>query len=59
MNENQDRPDTSSSQSSAAKRSRAKTEVPQEIQNEILRLHQFYGSREIARRVRRSRKIVR
>ena len=59
MNENQDRPEPSSSQSSAAKRSRAKAEVPQEIQSEILRLHQFYGSRQIARRVRRSRKIVR
>lgn len=34
-------------------------QVPQETQNEILRLHQFYGSREIALRVRRSRKIVR
>lgn len=38
---------------------RKKREVTPEIRNEIVRLHEFYGSREIAERVNESRKIVR
>jgi transposase len=41
------------------KRGPAKAVLPEEIHDEILRLHAFYGSREIARRVGHSRKIVR
>jgi transposase len=38
---------------------RTKIELPPEIRDEILRLHQFYGTRQIARRLTLSRKIVR
>lgn len=38
---------------------RAKAEIPTAIRDEILRLHDYYGSRQIARRVGFSRKIVR
>jgi len=41
------------------KSNRPKAELPQEIRAEIVRLHAYYGSREIARRVGWSRKIVR
>jgi transposase len=51
MNENNNQNDSS--------RGRAKTVLAQEIQNEIVHLHAFYGTREIARRVNCSRKIVR
>jgi len=37
----------------------ARIDVPQSIRQEIVNLHAFYGSREIARRVALSRKIVR
>ena len=37
----------------------AKIDVPQSIRQEIVNLHAYYGSREIARRVALSRKIVR
>jgi transposase len=40
-------------------RLRPETEVPDDDQDEIVRLHQHYGTREIARRVGWSRKIVR
>ena len=43
---------------SSSKPSR-KAEIPDTIRNEIVRLHEYYGSREIARRVGWSRKIVR
>ena len=44
---------------SPPKRGKAKTAVAPEIQSQILELHRLYGSREIARRVGYSRKIVR
>jgi transposase len=59
MNEDHDHPDASPTDLPLPKRRRAKIELSGEIQSEIVRLHQFYGSREIARRVQRSRKIVR
>jgi transposase len=34
-------------------------EISQDIRNEIIRLHPFYGSRELAKRVELSRKVVR
>lgn len=40
-------------------KSSRKAEIPDTIRNEIVRLHEYYGSREIARRVGWSRKIVR
>ena len=55
MNENKDQHDSSPQKP----RGRAKTILGQEIQSEIVRLHAFYGSRKIARRVGYSRKIVR
>ncbi len=36
-----------------------KREIPSETRNEIVRLHTFYGSREIAKRVKETRKVVR
>ena len=59
MNENNNQTDRSSQQPLRPKQGRAKTVLSSEIQNEIVRLHAFYGSREIARRVGYSRKIVR
>jgi len=59
MKENKDRYDSSPSQPPRPKRGRAKTVLAQEIRNEIVGLHAFYGTREIARRVGCSRKIVR
>lgn len=44
---------------SAHKRQRDKAQIPEETRAEILRLHEFYGTREIARRVGWSRKIIR
>jgi transposase len=41
------------------KQQRDKVEVPTEIRDEIVRLHDFYGTRKIALRVGWSRKIVR
>lgn len=38
---------------------RKKREVPPETRKEIVRLHAFYGSRQIAERVNESRKVVR
>ncbi len=55
MNENEDRHDNSPQ----PKRGRAKTVLSQETRSEIVRLYAFYGTREIAPRVRCSRKIVR
>jgi len=55
MKENNKQNDSSRSQP----RGRAKTVLSQETRSEILRLHAFYGTREIARRVGCSRKIVR
>ena len=40
-------------------KSSRKAEIPDTIRDEIVRLHEYYGSREIARRVGWSRKIVR
>ena len=59
MNQNNDQPNSSPNQPLAPKQGRGKTVVPPEIQSEILRLHAYYGTREIARRVGYSRKIVR
>lgn len=56
MNPNKSNPQNPSE---SAKPGRHKETVPQEIQKEILHLASFYGTREIARRVGRSRKIVR
>ena len=50
---------TSPQQPPPHKRGKTKAEIPEETRVEIVRLHPFYGSRKIARRVRLSRKIVR
>jgi len=55
MNENKDKNDSPL----LPKRGPAKTILSPETRKEIIRLHAFYGSREIARRVGYSRKIVR
>ena len=59
MNENNNQNDSLIQQPARPKRGRPKTVLGQEIRNEIVRLHAFYGSRGIARRVGYSRKIVR
>ena len=59
MNQNKDQSDNSHKQSPGSKPGPPKAVVPQETQNEIVRLYTFYGTREIARRVGWSRKIVR
>jgi len=59
MSRNPEQPQTDQSPSPPPARHRTKTEVPPEIRQEIVRLHEFYGTREIARRVNLSRKIVR
>ncbi len=59
MNENNNQNDSSIQQPARPKRGRPKTVLGQETRNDIVRLHAFYGSREIARRVGYSRKIVR
>src|SRR3990170_143377 len=59
MNEKTDQPDTAPNQPPPPRRARAKAELPEEIRAEIVRLHAYYGTREIARRVGYSRKIVR
>ena len=59
MNPSNDQPTRFPNPPLGPKRSPAKVALPQEIHGEILRLHAFYGSREIARRVGYSRKIVR
>lgn len=59
MNQTHDRHDSFANQPSPPKPGQRKTQLSQEAQNEILRLHAFYGTREIARRVGYSRKIVR
>jgi len=59
MNQNKDQSDSRNKQSPAPRPGPAKAVVPEETQSEIVRLHSFYGTREIARRVGWSRKIVR
>ena len=59
MSSNPEQPQTDRSPSPPPPRRRTKTEVSPEIRQEILRLHDFYGTRQIARRVNLSRKIVR
>jgi transposase len=56
MSSNTDQPPAPSEQPAAANR---KTTVAPEIRQQILRLHSFYGTRQIAQRVGLSRKIVR
>jgi transposase len=58
-NRNNDPSDSSPNQPPSAKQGRGKIIIPLEIQREIVRLHAFYGTREIAPRVGYSRKIVR
>jgi transposase len=57
MNQNEDQSNTFPSQ--PPKPGRVKTPVPQQIQNQIVELHAYYGTRKIAHRVGYSRKIVR
>jgi transposase len=59
MNENKDQHNSQSHQPARPNLGRPKTVLSTETQEEIVRLHAFYGSREIARRVGYSRKIVR
>jgi len=59
MKENNNQNDSSIQQPAGPKRGRPKTVLAQETRKEIVGLHAFYGSREIARRVGYSRKIVR
>ena len=59
MNQNNEQSERSPQHTPAAKPGPAKTTVPQETQQEIVRLHAYYGTREIALRVGWSRKIVR
>jgi len=59
MKENNNQNDSSIQQPAGPKRGRPKTVLAQETRKEIVGLHAFYGSREIARRVGHSRKIVR
>jgi transposase len=59
MNDNPDHPPSDPSPRPPHPSRRTRTEVPPEIHAEILRLHQFYGTRQIAQRVALSRKIVR
>jgi len=59
MNQNKDQSDSSPEQTPAAKPGPPKTTVPRETQQEIVKLHAYYGTREIALRVGWSRKIVR
>ena len=59
MNDHPDHAQTDQSPSPRPPGQRTKIELPPEIRDEIPRLHQFYGTREIARRVKLSRKIVR
>ena len=59
MNQNNEPSESSPKHIPAAKPGPPKTTVPRETQNEIVRLHAYYGTREIARRVGWSRKIVR
>ena len=59
MNQNKDQSDSSHKQSPGSKTGPPKAAVPQETQSQIVRLYSFYGTRQIARRVGWSRKIVR
>jgi len=59
MTENNEHPPTTPSSSPAPSRSGVKTQIPPSIRTEIVQLHAYYGSREIAHRIRLSRKIVR
>jgi len=59
MSSNPEQPQADRSPSPPPPGQRTKTEVPPATREEILRLHSFYGTREIARRVNLSRKIVR
>jgi len=59
MNQNNQQSQSSAKQTPAGKPGPARSAVPQETQQEILRLHAYYGTREIALRVGWSRKIVR
>ena len=61
MNQNHEQSESSPEpkQTPAAKPGPARTDVPKETQQEIVRLHAYYGTREIALRVGWSRKIVR
>ncbi len=60
MNQDQEhRDNTRPTQALAPKPGPARIQVPQETQSRIVELHTYYGSREIARRVGYSRKIVR
>lgn len=58
-NRNNNQSDSSPTQPPSPKQGQGKIIVPLEIQNEIVRLHAYYGTREIAPRVGYSRKIVR
>jgi len=59
MSTNPEQPQADRSPSPSVSRRRTKTELSPQIRQEIVRLHGFYGTREIARRVNLSRKIVR
>jgi len=59
MSTNPEQPHADRSPSPPPPRHRPKTELSPEIRQQIVRLHSFYGTREIARRVNLSRKIVR
>jgi hypothetical protein len=54
---NPDHPQTDHSPSPQPSAQRRKIELSPQIREEILRLHEFYGTREIARRVALSRKL--
>ena len=58
QNETNEQNDNRRQQTPKAKPGPAKTDVPQQIQQEIVHLHAYYGTREIARRVSYSRRIV-
>jgi len=59
MNQNNEQSESTPKHTPAAKPGPPKTAVPQQTQQEIVRLHAYYGTREIALRVGWSRKIVR
>jgi len=59
MNQNNEQSKNTPKHTPAAKPGPPKTAVPQQTQQEIVRLHAYYGTREIALRVGWSRKIVR
>ena len=59
MNQNNEQSESTPKHTPAAKPGPPKIAVPQQTQQEIVRLHAYYGTREIALRVGWSRKIVR